>query len=197
MIESTFRKTYQKYCVDPLLRLNLFRKIHPSVLTCAACAIGVGILPLLAFQLQFCALFFLAVSGFLDTLDGSLARLDGKTSNKGAALDIVSDRIVESSIILGLYFACPLSRAFPSLLMLGSILICVTSFLIVGIFSQNSSEKSFHYSPGVIERAEAFIFFTAMIVFPGAFAPLAYVFSSLVLLTALIRMLQFFFRSLA
>ncbi len=191
MIESTFRKIYQTYCVDPLLKAGLFRKVHPSFLTCLACVIGVSIFPLLAFHFKYAALVFLALSGFLDTLDGSLARLHGKTSNKGAALDIVSDRVVESSIILGLFFVDPLSRAFPSLLILGSILICVTSFLIVGIFSQKSSEKSFHYSPGVIERAEAFIFFAAMIVFPTAFTPLAYVFSALVLLTALIRMVQF------
>lgn len=191
MIESTFRKIYQTYCIDPLLKVGLFQKIHPILLTCIGCLIGVSIFPLLAFHLKFAALLFLVISGYLDTLDGSVARLYGKTSNLGAALDIVSDRIVESSIILGLFFVDPVSRAFPSLLMLGSILICVTSFLIVGVFSQNSSQKSFHYSPGLIERAEAFLFFAAMIVFPGVFALLAYAFSALVLLTSLIRMLQF------
>lgn len=191
MIESNFRSTYQKYCVDPLLRLKIFRKIHPILLTGIACASGVGILPLLAHHFPIWALFFLGLTGYLDTLDGSLARLDGKTSNKGAVIDILSDRIVECCIILGLFLIDTSSRALPSLLMLASILVCVTSFLIVGVFSQNHSQKSFHYSPGIIERAEAFLFFAAMIAFPTAFIPLSYTFSSLVLLTALIRIVQF------
>lgn len=191
MIESTFRKTYQKFCIDPLLRLKTLRKLHPLLLTFLACAMGISVLPLLALNLPIYALLCLILSGFLDTLDGSLARQEGKTSNVGAAMDIVSDRVVEFAIILGLFFVDPTSRALPCLMMVGSAFICVTSFLVVGIFTQNSSEKSFHYSPGMIERAEAFIFFAAMIIFPTAFMPLSILFSSLVMLTALIRMVQF------
>ncbi|MBS0603550.1 MAG: CDP-alcohol phosphatidyltransferase family protein [Verrucomicrobia bacterium] len=195
MIEATLRKTYQKYCVDPLLRLKVFRKVHPIALTLLACLVGVSALPLLSLGFTTSALFFLIASGVLDTLDGSLARQDEKTSNQGAALDITCDRLVEFAVILGLFFIEPFSRGLPSLLMLGSVLICVTSFLIVGIFTQNSSEKSFHYSPGLIERAEAFFFFAAMILFPTLFNPLAYLFSILVLLTAAIRLVQFFKQS--
>jgi hypothetical protein len=78
-----------------------------------------------------------------------------------------------------------------SLLMLGSILICVTSFLVVGIFLENTSQKSFYYSPGLIERAEAFLFFVLMILFSKAFSILAVIFSILVFLTAALRLYQF------
>ncbi len=191
MIEPTLRKTYQKFCIDPLLSLKTLRKLHPLLLTFLACAAGISVLPLLAFDLPIYALLLLILSGFLDTLDGSLARQEGKTSNVGAAMDIVSDRIVEFAVILGLFFVDPASRALPCLLMVGSALICITSFLVVGIFTQNNSEKSFHYSPGLIERAEAFIFFAVMIIFPAAFMSLSILFSSLVMLTALIRMVQY------
>lgn len=75
--------------------------------------------------------------------------------------------------------------------MLSSVLLCITSFLVVGIFSQNTTEKSFYYSPGLIERFEAFLFFSLMMFLPGIFSYLAYAFSGLVLMTALIRMAQF------
>jgi archaetidylinositol phosphate synthase len=191
MIESCFRKTYQKVCIDPLLRLKVVVGLHPLLLTGIACLAGVGVLPLLAMGFPIYALILLAISGFLDTLDGSLARHTSKMSNLGAAMDIVSDRVVEFAAILGLFFVEPASRALPCLLMVGSVLICVTSFLIVGVFTQNSSEKSFHYSPGLIERAEAFVFFAAMIALPSAFLLLSYVFNFLVLLTAAIRLVQF------
>lgn len=195
MIETNLRKTYQKYCIDPLLHRNTLRKISPLFLTCLACLTGISLIPLLAYDLPLLAFLFLLFSGFLDTLDGSLARYYGKTSDKGAALDIVLDRIVEFAVIFGLFSIAPESRALPSLLMLGSVLICVTSFLIVGMFTENRMEKSFHYSPGLMERAEAFIFWSAMILFPSSFIILAYIFSALVLITALIRMRQFFKRT--
>ncbi len=191
MIETHLRKTYQKICIDPLLQIKGLQKVPPIVLTMVAGVVGIGILPALALGFPLFAVGLLIVSGYLDTLDGSLARHHQRTSLKGAALDIVSDRIVECAIILGLYFVEPSSRALPALLMLGSVLICVTSFLIVGLFTENNSEKSFHYSPGLIERAEAFLFFCAMILFPSAFLFLSYSFFLLVSFTAAVRMVQF------
>jgi len=196
MIEPLLRDKYQKLCIDPLIQSALFYKIfpHPHAVTVIGCLFGVATLPLLALNHPLFALLALAISGFLDTLDGSLARLKNQISCKGAALDIVCDRIVEFAIVLALYSVDTTSRALPTLLMLGAILICVTSFLVVGIFTENRSEKSFHYSPGLIERAEAFIFFSAMILIPSAFYILSYLFAILVFLTAGIRIVQFFNR---
>jgi archaetidylinositol phosphate synthase len=191
MIETHLRKIYQKYCIDCYLHFKIFRKIDPKLLTCFACLLGISTLPLLAFNLPLLAFLCLIFSGFLDTLDGSLARMYQKTSPKGAAFDILSDRLVEFCVILGLYCVDPTSRALPTLCMLGSVLICVTSFLVVGIFTENNSEKGFHYSPGLIERAEAFIFFAVMILFPSTFLFLSYLFTGLVFITACIRMFQF------
>ena len=110
----------------------------------------------------------------------------------GAILDITCDRCVEFSIILGLYLVDPTSRPFLSFMMLGSVLVCVTTFLVVALFTPNESEKGFHYSPGLIERAEAFLFFGLMILFPPLFTPLAALFSILVFLTGLLRIRQFY-----
>lgn len=175
MIDSYGRSLYQKALVDRLL--PVFSTLLPITLT--------------SFALFFCACGMLVVSGFLDTMDGSVARLKNQTSPFGAALDITSDRIVEFSVIFGLYFFDPENRALSCFLMLGSILFCVTSFLVVGIFTQNSSEKSFHYSLGLMERAEAFIFSSFLILLPGYFIPKSTLFSGLVFLTGVYRLRQF------
>lgn len=191
MIETSLRKTYQKICIDPLLAIKCVQRVHPNIFTFGAFFSGMSVFPLLAFGYSWVALSFMLFSGFLDTLDGSAARLRHLSSPKGAAMDIISDRTVECAIVLGLAFVDLDTRGLPALLMLGSILICVTSFLVVGVFTENQTEKSFYYSPGLIERAEAFIFFTAMILFPSAFFTLACLFSFLVFTTACIRMYQF------
>ena len=55
-------------------------------------------------QFLYAAALFL-LSGFMDLIDGSVARVTGTVSKKGAYLDTVVDRYVESMIIFGLLFA--------------------------------------------------------------------------------------------
>ena len=134
----------------------------------------------------------LFLSGYFDSLDGAFARFTRQTSNFGSALDIICDRIVECALVVAMYQMHTEVSPLFSLLMLASILICVTTFLVVGIFAQNTGSKNFYYSPGLIERGEAFIFFGLMICFPPLFPLLALVFSLLVLFTGALRTLQFY-----
>lgn len=190
MIDSFYRSPYQKILIDPLLNTKLFQKINPIQITLLATLSGVSSLVFLLFGQSFLAAFSLLFSGYLDTLDGSLARVHNKTSPLGAVLDIVSDRTVEFAVLLGLYLQDP-TRALTVIFMLGSVLLCITSFLVVGIFSENHSQKSFYYSPGLIERTEAFFFFILLILIPSFFTPIALLFTLLVLLTTIIRLKQF------
>lgn len=189
MIDSYYRKIYQRVCVEPFL--PFFKRFSPQTLTLLSCFIGLMICPLLMFNFPWIAFLALLLSGFLDTLDGSLARYLNVASSKGAALDIVCDRIVEFAVIMGLFFVDTSARALESLLMLGSILLCITTFLVVGIFVENQSVKSFFYSPGLVERGEAFMFFSIMILFPSTFIVAAYLFSALTFFTAFFRLWEF------
>lgn len=189
MIDSYGRSLYQKVIINPVL--PMFSSFSPVTLTFFALCTGIFALPLLAMHYSKMAFMALLISGFLDTLDGSLARFKNQTTPFGAALDVTGDRIVEFSIIMGLYLFSPEERALSCLLMLGSILFCITSFLVVGIFTKNDTEKGFHYSPGMIERTEAFIFFSIMILFPVVFSFVSYLFTALVFITAFVRLWQF------
>ena len=44
----------------------------------------------------------LLVSGFFDMVDGQVARVTGKTSQKGSYLDSMFDKIAETAIFLGI-----------------------------------------------------------------------------------------------
>ena len=190
MLEIYLRPLYQ-----PLLATQLVKKmadyVEPQQLTCAACLTGIAVIPALLMHVPQLAIILLLISGYLDMLDGAVARIANKQTVNGAVLDILSDRIVELGVIAGLILMDPGMRAMYGLLMLGSCYICVTSFLVVGIFIRNQGQKSFHYSPGLMERAEAFIFFILMILAPQYFQVLAVLFSLLVLLTAGIRIREF------
>jgi len=191
MIDSYFRSPIQMLFINPLLPKITAWKLSPHVYTAGALISGVAVAPALYLQHSFIALLFLVVSGFLDVLDGSVARAQQSATPVGAVYDIVADRIVETAVILGLYLFSPSSRGLLCLLMLGSAMICVTSFLVVGIFLNRESDKSFFYSPGIVERAEAFLFFGCMILFSSVFTLLSILFMCLVILTAGLRVWHF------
>lgn len=191
MIDTYYRSTYQAVFVDPVVALLEKLGIHPATLTFGAFCFGVATLPTIVMDMPLTAAFLLLSSGYFDTLDGSLARSQDCPSPKGAVLDIVSDRIVESAVILGLYLYEPESRGLLALLMLASVLICITTFLVVAIFTENAGAKSFNYNPGIVERSEAFVFFILMILCPAYFYWLAMLFIGLVLLTAAFHVIEF------
>ncbi|MBA2653179.1 MAG: CDP-alcohol phosphatidyltransferase family protein [Tatlockia sp.] len=195
MIEHHLRQGYQRILINPLANL-LKNRITPNQMTVLSGFLGLLVLPVLMLHHKFAAVILLLLSGFCDTLDGTLARLTHNSSDWGSVLDIMTDRLVEFVVVFALFIVAPPQQGLCSILMLGSMLLCITSFLVVGIFTDNDSQKSFYYSPGLMERAEAFLFFIAMMLWPKAFVFLAILFTILVTLTAVIRLRQFYSQQL-
>lgn len=191
MLDSNFYFSYQKILINPILKLKILKKFHPNIITLFSCLFGIFSFFLIITHHKYLAASSLLLSGYFDTLDGSIARFTNQKSNLGSVLDIFSDRIVEMLTFIALFLVAPQNRAIFTIIMLASSYLCITSFLVVGIFSQNEGVKSFHYSSGIIERSEAFIFFIAMILFDKFFYILSLSFSTLVFLTAFIRIFEF------
>lgn len=190
MLEQYVRHYYQRHFVDHVATI-IGNKFTPTQVTILGGLIGCLVPFAIYYQQLFLALSLLLISGFLDTLDGTIARMQHQVSDVGSLLDIFMDRVVEFAVIMGLWFCAPSERSLMCLMMLGSIFLCVTSFLTVGIFSNNQSAKSFHYSPGLIERPEAFIFFALMLIIPDYFFVLSLTFTVLVCVTTYLRIYEF------
>lgn len=193
MLEQYLRPGIQTRLIDKSIeKIDFLANLNPNYCTLLATLTGFTAMFFIAYGLNVAAILFLLVSGFLDVLDGSIARYQGKSTQIGTLFDILSDRFVEGAVVLGLFLVAPQTRGFACLLMMWAILCCVTSFLVVGLFSENDSNKSFYYSPGIIERLEAFLFFIAMVLCPKLFTPLCFCFSALVFLTTFIRVFEFY-----
>jgi len=186
MIEFYLRSRVEEFVFQPLIDTLKKWRITPNQVTLFSLICGLAVIPSLVFGSPLTAFAMLWLSGLGDVCDGGLARQSDNASDLGAVFDIVSDRCVEFAVILALALVDP-SRALLALMMLGSVLICVTSFLVVGIVVDKRGPKSFYYSPGLMERAEAFIMFSLMMLFPAWFAPLGWLFVGLVLLTSLLH----------
>ncbi|HSI67247.1 MAG TPA: CDP-alcohol phosphatidyltransferase family protein [Planococcus sp. (in: firmicutes)] len=134
------------------------------------------------------AVFALWLSGFLDAVDGTMARKT-KTSSWGTLLDISFDRLVEISVILGLAFRFPDSM-WVLLLLSVSIIVAMTVFLTVGALSEKQGQKSFYYQAGLGERTEGFILFTLMIVFSPFLTAITLIFIAVQIFTIFQRMAE-------
>ena len=138
-------------------------------------------------NLRILAVVLLWLSGYLDSVDGEIARKTNTTSDYGALMDIVFDRMVEASIIAAIALNYEGSRVYLVFLSL-SIIISMTIFLTVGALSEKRGIKSFYYQAGLAERTEGFIMFTLMIIFINRVEIITIIFTFMILFTAMQRM---------
>ena len=140
----------------------------------------------LAFHYSILALFLLWFSGLCDVMDGTIARLSGTTKKIGAYIDLISDRMVESAIILGFTFFAP-QHYLSYIIFLIAVLFHFSTFVVAGAIFKNNGPKGMHYDQSLIERAEAFITFSLMMIYPHYIFQILMVFNALVIYTALTR----------
>lgn len=160
--------TYGRKYVNPIIDLGanflLKCKLTPNSVSIIALIVGILSSILVYFDKLILAVLLLWISGYLDSVDGAMARKKKMTSAFGTLLDITFDRIVELGIILVLAVKFENSR-LELLILTMMILISMTIFLTVGALAQNNGIKSFRYQAGVAERSEGFICFSLMILF--------------------------------
>ncbi|MFD2673278.1 CDP-alcohol phosphatidyltransferase family protein [Marinicrinis sediminis] len=165
MLDTHARK-YVQPVIGHTARLLLKWGLTPNQVTWIAFVIGVSVGYWIYADLPIIAVAVLWFSGFLDAVDGSMARLKKQTSPWGTLLDITFDRLVELSVIIGLAVKYPDAQLLL-LLLTASIVFSMTIFLTVGALTEKKGMKSFYYQAGVAERTEGFLLFTLMILLPG------------------------------
>jgi archaetidylinositol phosphate synthase len=102
--------THARKMVEPLIRKTakglLKTGLTANQVTMFSFVIGISSGFFVYWNFPVWAVFLLWFSGFLDAVDGTMARLT-KPSPWGTVLDVTLDRLVEISVILGLAFRFP------------------------------------------------------------------------------------------
>jgi len=199
MIDKWLSKSKINSGLSKLSKRLFFEKISANKLTVIGLIIGLASALLILFSefsswtfgFIICSMVLMFVSFFFDVLDGAVARLE-KPSVFGGILDIFCDRTVEVSIIMALISTDPSTLMWPGIFSLGSIILCITMFLIIGgsvkEIDLEDSKKVIYYRHGLMERSETLIFLLLItILVPWRFI-LLMIFAILVLITALLRL---------
>ncbi|TVP85319.1 MAG: CDP-alcohol phosphatidyltransferase family protein [Alkalicoccus sp.] len=163
MLDTHARK-YVQPSIDKTAGWLLDQGRTPDQITILALVVGLGASAFYVAGYPFLAVVFLWLSGYLDAVDGTMARYT-KSSPFGTVMDITFDRVVEIGIILAIAFVYP-EVIWPLLLLSVSIIFSMTIFLVVGTVSEKAGIKSFYYQAGAAERTEGFILFSIMMLFP-------------------------------
>ena len=157
--------------------------------------IGAALLAALAIATGHFALGFMMIvaNRLIDGLDGAVARASAAT-DFGGYFDIVADYVFYASVPLAFAVADPQANALPAAALLGAFCLTCSSFLAFaviagkrGLETRAHGAKSFFYSTGLVEGTETVVFLLVMAAVPEWFAPLAWLFAALCVLTAVQR----------
>lgn len=185
MIDSRLRKPIQP-AFDLLGKGLAAMNLTPNNITVIAFIMGIGSALAIAFDYPVLSLTLLWLSGLLDVLDGTVARLTGQSSPIGAYLDLIFDRLVEGAMIIGFFVWMP-DLVWGLLIFQAGAMFNFTTFMLAGTLFKNQGKKSMHYDIGLLERTETFILFTLMILLPKVAFILLMVFNALMILTGILR----------
>lgn len=182
--------THGRKYIDPFINngANFLIKMNLSAnqVTILALLLGLTTSLCIYFDMKLFAVSLLWLSGYLDAVDGAIARNTNTTSMFGTLMDITFDRIVETSMIvaIGLRY---IDVRINLIILLTMIIISMTIFLTVGALAEKKGMKSFYYQAGVAERSEGFLLFTFMILFPNQLILFTNLFSCIIFITIIQR----------
>jgi phosphatidylglycerophosphate synthase len=188
---------FMRRLIDPVLA----RLAHPIVaaavsadaLSLTGFLFGLAAAWLIAAGLPHLALAPLVFSRLCDGLDGAVAR-QTRPSDRGGFLDIVFDFIFYGAVPLAFALSNPAANALAAASLLFAFYANGSSFLAYaamaakrGLVESAPGAKSLYFSIGLTEGTETIALFIAFCVFPDRFAPLAFVFAGLCLISTLAR----------
>lgn len=185
--------THGRKYVQPIIRVgaNVFLRLGFTAngVTILAMILGISSGVFTYFGYSYVAILILWLSGYLDAVDGTMARETASSSPFGTVMDITFDRMVEASIIIGVASRYR-ELSYSAMLLAISIIITMTIFLTTGSLSDKKSEKSFYYQAGLAERTEGFIMFSLIIILKERAELMIYIFTLMIVITIVQRFLE-------
>ncbi len=164
MLEHHLRPKCQKYF--DLLGIHITKfPVTANQMTLCALICGIVSAVFIAKGYTWPALAFLWLSGLCDVLDGTIARLTNTTHPFGAYTDLIADRMVESALMIGFALQYP-EHYLGYLVFMVALLFHFSTFIVAGSVFKNNGPKSMHYDRSIVERAEAFVVFSFMMLYP-------------------------------
>jgi len=181
--------------LDRIARLVDKAPVSANAVTVAGLAVGVLAAAAIVAGWFAAALAAILVNRLFDGLDGAIARRKG-SSDLGGYYDIVFDFLFYGAVPLAFAIHHPAANALPAAVLLAAFYANGATFLTFAVVAAKrdlttaaQGKKAIYYFAGIAEGAETIAVFCLMVLFPSAFALIAYVFAALCFVSATARII--------
>ena len=148
------RKTVANRVTEPAVRLLARTSISPNAVTWSGFLLTIGAAALVITEHLVAAGFLVLIAGFLDILDGALARRTNRTTRFGAILDSTLDRFSEAVLLLGILVLYARDQSFAQILVVGAALV---GSLLVSYIRARAEALGVECQAGLFTRTERVI----------------------------------------
>ena len=145
------RKAVAYYFAEPVVRLLARIRVTPNMITWFGFLLAVGAATLI-FRGHFVAAgFVVLVAGFLDMLDGALARHTNQITRFGGVLDSTLDRLSEAALLLGILALYAMEQMVLPVLLVG---VALVGSLMVSYIRSRAEAADLECQVGLFTRGE-------------------------------------------
>ncbi len=176
---SRFRKALACYLTRPVVSVLARTPITPSALTWSGFVLSATAAVLISTRYLIAAGIIVLLAGFLDMLDGALARGTNQVTRFGGILDSTLDRLAEGALLVGILFLFAREESTIGVLLASGVL--VLSFL-VSYIRARAEALGIDCTVGLFTRPERVIVLALGLLLGGLMIALA-VIAALSLLT--------------
>jgi phosphatidylglycerophosphate synthase len=165
------------------------RGVSPLAITGGALAAGLGAAWCAAQGSYWSALLLFWLGRILDGLDGAVARAAGRQSALGGYLDLMTDFVVYAAIPICIWWGLRAQQsALALVVMLALFYVNAASWMLLSaLIEKGNAQTSVAMPTGLIEGFETIVFYSLFLLFPAWASELFWVFSALVAVSALQR----------
>ena len=151
---SGVRKTVANRVTEPAVRLLARTSITPNAVTWSGFLLTIGAAALIITEHLVAAGILVLIAGFLDILDGALARRTNQATRFGAILDSTLDRFSEAVLLLGILVLYARDQSFAQILVVGAALV---GSLLVSYIRARAEALGVECEAGLFTRTERVI----------------------------------------
>ena len=154
MAMARLRKALSVYITDPVVSLLARTPLTPDAITWFSLLLAGGAAVLIATDRLLAAGFVVLFAGFMDMLDGALARRTGRVTRFGGILDSTIDRIAEGLLLLGILYLYAEEGSVSGVLLTGGVML---SSLLVSYIRSRAEAAGAECLVGLFTRPERVI----------------------------------------
>jgi phosphatidylglycerophosphate synthase len=187
MFDSKFRSAKDGWLSAVAYAL---RRVPPLAITGVGLVVGLGAAWYAARGGYWAALWLFWLGRILDGLDGAVARAAGTQSARGGYFDLMADFVVYAAIPIAIWWGLRAEQSALALtVMLAIFYVNAASWMLLSaLIEKGDALTSLAMPTGLIEGFETIVFYSLFLLFPAWVSELFWVFSALVAISALQRM---------